>query len=138
MHTIPGVVAGGLDMHTIPAGLVSMVHGQHRVQESFLSTDFDRVTLATVIDPASNRSHLAPIRQRGYSRIKGVLVEPNVAYSVPAFAARNAWVGALAVVTRADEDAPQRILPMVVADAHSLPRTLGAEIPPPDDGFTGR
>ncbi|GAA4361986.1 IclR family transcriptional regulator [Paeniglutamicibacter cryotolerans] len=120
-------VAGRLDMHTTSAGLTMMAHAPHPVQERFLSTDLERVTPSTDIDPISIRSHLALIRERGYSCLKGVLVESNVAYSVPVFGVRNAVVGAIAVVTPVAEDSPQLIIPVLVAAGHSLSRTMGAE-----------
>lgn len=120
-------VAGRLDMHTTSSGLAMMAHAPHQVQERFLSAGFERVTPSTDIDPTSIRAHLALIRERGYSRLKGVLIEPNVAYSVPVLGAGNSVVGAIAVVTPVAEDAPQLIIPVLVAAGHSLSRTMGAE-----------
>lgn len=120
-------VAGRLDMHSTSAGLAMVAHAPVHVQSRFLDTPFEQTTPATETDPAKIRAHLALIRERGFARLPGVLVAENVAYAVPVFGAGNAVIGAVTVVTPLAEDAPQLIVPVLVAAGRSLGRIMGAE-----------
>lgn len=127
------VVAGRLDMHTTSSGLAMMALAPRHVQEGFLATELERVTPSTDIDPVSIRAHLALIRERGYARLKSVLVEANVTYAVPVLGSGNVVLGAIAVNAPLREDSPQLILPVLVAAGRALSRTMGAEKRPYGD-----
>ncbi|WP_253951344.1 IclR family transcriptional regulator [Paenarthrobacter sp. CM16] len=120
-------VAGRLDIHTTSSGMAMMAHMAGWVQDRFLAGKLEKTTAATEIDPVKIRSHLALIRERGYARLVGVLIEENTAYSVPVFGQGQTVIGAIsAVVPSVDEDAGL-LLPVLVAAGRGLSRTMGAE-----------
>jgi DNA-binding IclR family transcriptional regulator len=120
-------VAGRLDMHSTSAGLAMVANAPLDIQNRFLSTPLEKTTPSTEIDPGKIRAHLALIRQRGFVRLAGVLVAENVAYAVPVLGEENAVIGAVTVVVPLAEDAPQLIVPVLVAAGRSLSRAMGAE-----------
>jgi DNA-binding IclR family transcriptional regulator len=120
-------VAGRLDMHSTSAGLAMIAHAPLDIQNRFLATPLEKSTPSTETDPARIRTHLALIRQRGFVRLAGVLVAENVAYAVPVLGTGNAVIGAVTVVAPLTEDAPQLIVPVLVAAGRTLSRAMGAE-----------
>jgi DNA-binding IclR family transcriptional regulator len=120
-------VAGRLDMHSTSAGLSMVAHAPHRIQAQLLSRPLAQTTSNTETNPGRIRAHLAQIRERGFSRLAGVLVKENVAYSVPVFGMGNEVIGAITVVTPLIEEDPQLIIPVLVAAGRSLSRSMGAE-----------
>lgn len=120
-------VAGRLDAHNTSPGLAMMAHAPLEVQNRLLSTELEQTTAATETDPARIRAHLALIRERGFARLAGVLVADNVSYAVPVLGPANAVIGAVSVVAPLSEDAPELIIPVLVAAGRTLSRTMGAE-----------
>ncbi|MGG5752781.1 IclR family transcriptional regulator [Zafaria sp. Z1313] len=119
-------VAGRLGMHTTSAGLAMLAHAPWEVQERFLAGELERTTPATETDPARIRAHLAQIRERGVVRLPGVLVEENAGYAAPVFGPGNEVIGAITVVVPLAEDNPQLVLPVLIAGARSLSRSMGS------------
>lgn len=120
-------VAGRLDIHTTSSGMAMMAHMPGWVQDRFLAGKLEKTTAATETDPARIRGNLAVIRERGYARLVGVLVEENTAYSVPVFGQGHAVIGAISVVVPSVDEDAGLILPVLVAAGRGLSRTMGAE-----------
>ncbi|KUM36599.1 IclR family transcriptional regulator [Arthrobacter sp. EpRS71] len=120
-------VAGRLDIHTTSSGMAMMAHMPGWVQDRFLAGTLEKTTPATETDPAKVRANLALIRERGYARLVGVLVEENTAYSVPVFGQGHAVIGAISVVVPSVDEDAGLILPVLVAAGRGLSRTMGAE-----------
>lgn len=119
-------VAGRLNMHSTSAGLVMLAYAPQHVQETFLAGPIPQCTPRTVTDPAVLRQHLAEIRDRGFARHVGDLVEENVGYSVAVRGAGQQILGAVTVVTTRVEDTPHLIAPVLAAAGRSLSRLMGA------------
>ncbi|MFC9334806.1 IclR family transcriptional regulator [Arthrobacter sp. NPDC057009] len=120
-------VAGRLLIHNTSSGMAMMAHMPRDVQERFLAGPLEKSTAATETDPGRLRAQLALIRERGYSRMAGVLVEENTAYAVPVFGEGNSVIGAIAVVIPTADEDPKVVLPVLVAAGRGLSRTMGAE-----------
>lgn len=127
-------VAGRLNMHSTSAGLVMLANAPHHVQEAFLAGTIPQCTPRTVTDPARLRARFAEIRERGFARHAGDLVEENVGYSVAIKGAENQTMGAVTVVTVQGEDNHQLIVPVLAAAGRSLSRLMGADHRP----YSGR
>ncbi len=120
-------VAGRLNMHSTSPGLAMLAFAPVDVQEEFLNGEIPQCTPQTETDPDRLRTRFAQIRQHGYARLAGVLVEENVGYSVPVRGRQNKVIGALSVVTRRDVDKHRIIVPVLAAAGRSLSRLMGSE-----------
>ena len=120
-------VAGRLLIHNTSSGMAMMAHMPRDVQERFLAAPLEKTTAATETDPVRLRAQLALIRERGYVRMAGVLVQENTAYAVPVFGEANSVIGAIAVVIPTADEDPKVVLPVLVAAGRGLSRTMGAE-----------
>lgn len=120
-------VAGRLEMHSTSPGMAMLAFAPQDVQEEFLRGDISKCTPRTETDPARLRARFAEIRQRGFARLAGDLVEENVGYAVPVRGRQNKVLGALSVVTSRDVDKRQIIVPVLAAAGRSLSRLMGSD-----------
>lgn len=120
-------VAGRLNMHSTSAGLAMLANAAHHIQEDFLTGDIPQCSPRTETSPGRLRAQFAEIRERGFARLAGDLVEENVGYSVPVKGHGNQVLGAITVVTSQTEDNHQLIVPVLAAAGRSLSRLLGSE-----------
>ena len=118
-------VAGRLPVHGTSSGLVLLAHSPAAYQELFLSRRLQKFTDSTLTDPAELRRHLAQIRQQGFAVMPGIIVPESSGIAVPVYGPSNTVLAALSVVVpRNEEDAPARV-PVLMAAARAISRSLG-------------
>ncbi|QCB97509.1 IclR family transcriptional regulator [Arthrobacter sp. PAMC25564] len=118
-------IAGRLPLHATSSGLLLLAHSPAAYQETFLARPLAKYTATTLTDPAELRRHLAEIRQRGFAVMPGVIVPESSGIAVPVFGPDNTVVAALSVVVpRNEENVPARV-PVLLAAARGISRTLG-------------
>lgn len=118
-------VAGRLPLHATSSGMVLLAHSAPAYQDLILSRPLKKFTSTTITDPGELRANLAAIRQRGFAAMPGVIVPESSGIAVPVFGPDNLVVAALSVVVpRNEENVPARV-PVLMAAARGISRSLG-------------
>ncbi|WP_347111074.1 IclR family transcriptional regulator [Paenarthrobacter sp. S56] len=118
-------VAGRLPVHGTSSGLVLLAHSPAAYQELFLSRPLQKFTDSTLTESSELRRHLAQIRQQGFAVMPGIIVPESSGIAVPVHGPSNAVIAALSVVVpRNEEDASSRV-PVLMAAARGISRSLG-------------
>jgi DNA-binding IclR family transcriptional regulator len=118
-------IAGRLPLHATSSGLILLANSPAAYQDAILGRPLRRYTKDTLTDPAVLRRHLAEIRQRGFAAMHGVIVPETTGIAVPVFGPDNTAVAALSVIVpRTEVNASARV-PVLMAEARGISRTLG-------------
>jgi DNA-binding IclR family transcriptional regulator len=118
-------IAGRLPMHATSSGLVLLAHSPKEYQDAVLSRQLKKFTETTLTDSDQLRRHLAEIRKRGFAAMPGVIVPESSGIAVPVHGPDNAVVAALSVVVPRNEENTAARVPVLLAAARGISRTLG-------------
>src|SRR5690625_2862266 len=80
-------------MHSTSARMIMLAYAPHHVQKSFSVGPTEQCTPRTITNPGPLSTRSAEIRERGFARHVGSLVEENVGYSVAIKGADNQVLG---------------------------------------------
>jgi DNA-binding IclR family transcriptional regulator len=118
-------IAGRLPLHGTSSGLVLLAHSSPEYQDRILSRPLKKYTETTVTDPLALRRQLAEIRQRGYAAMPGFIVPESSGIAVPVVGPDNKVIAALSVVVPRNEENVQTRVPVLMAAARGISRSLG-------------
>ncbi|MEJ8279515.1 IclR family transcriptional regulator [Pseudonocardia spirodelae] len=118
-------IAGRLPLHVSSSGLVLLAHAPAGQQERVLAAPRERLTAATVTDPARLRLLLARIRREGHVVTEGYVHPDATGVAVPVRGRDGTVVAALSTVQPADGRAAA-LVPALRAAAHGIARACGA------------
>lgn len=97
-------------------------------QEAVVTGELARLTPLTLADPEALRARLAQVRRDGHAHSDGERQYGAGSVAAPVFGVDGAVVGAISVcgpVDRVDDAARARFVPLLVAAADEISRTLG-------------
>ncbi|MGI5128532.1 IclR family transcriptional regulator [Pseudonocardia sp. CA-107938] len=116
-------VGGRMPVHATAVGRVLLAHGPRELQEAVLSRPLQRFTTATETDPDRLRSKLAEVRRTGVAITLRQVELVSLSVAAPVRDAGGEVVAAISVVAPV-EDGAQRYVPVVVAAARAISRTV--------------
>jgi DNA-binding IclR family transcriptional regulator len=114
-------------LHATGVGLVLLAHAPSHVQDEVLAAPLESWTEWTITDPKALRRTLAEVRRRGCAISDRQVTPDAVSVAAPVRGRGHEVVAALSVVVRRGSVAPEALVPAVVAAAHGISRTLGAD-----------
>ncbi|MGE3811810.1 MAG: IclR family transcriptional regulator [Candidatus Nanopelagicales bacterium] len=114
-------------LHATGVGLVLLAHAPAPLQDEVLASPLEAWTDWTITDPKALRRVLAEVRRTGRAISDRQVTPDAVSVAAPVRGPSRGVVAALSVVVRRGSVAPEALVPAVVAAAHGISRTLGAE-----------
>ncbi|WP_454741615.1 IclR family transcriptional regulator [Cupriavidus necator] len=125
MHT---EIGNRRPLHVGASGKLLLAYAAPAVVDAVLAHQLERFTAKTIVEPQQLRDELAAIRAAGYAVSLGERDADAVSAAAPLRDHSGATVASLSIASpasRATQDAMDRHIAMVVAEAATLSRALG-------------